>query len=276
MQPLSISKRNMLASLSSKKMRSKYGYFLVEGKKSVRDLVDYCGLKYEIQYLVSQLDDIGEAEEIARNYGALKSTLTSVDKVRSADDIPVYSVSAEEMRKVSSLASLPGIIAVCRLPEEEDEIKLYESPLPQDLYLMLDGVQDPGNLGTIIRTAHWFGIKKIFASKDTVDLYNPKVVQASMGSLGSVEVIYVDLVRLSVANPEMPLIGLLLDGFNLFTAPHIEKGFLIMGNEGKGLSSALRERIDISLTIPPYDDKNHCESLNVAIATAITLAYFRH
>ena len=136
-------------------------------------------------------------------------------------------------------------------------------------------IQDPGNLGTIMRTAHWFGIDRIYASRDTVDIFNPKTVQSTMGSLGRVEIVYCDLGELMDKNPDMPVYGTLLDGKNIYKATLGEHGFIIMGNEGKGISESLRKRITSPLLIPPYDYSNHSESLNVAIATAVTLSQFR-
>ncbi len=278
--PLSINKRNILGRLSSKKMRQKYDCFLVEGNKSVKDLVDYCGNKFEILYFVVVRDNLEDALKIAEVYtdSVRQRIFVSETKQSNAEEItspPIYCASHDDMKRISSLMSTPGMIAVCKLPEMSDEEIIYSTQLPPDIYLMLDGIQDPGNLGTIIRTAHWFGIKNIYASKDTVDLYNPKVVQASMGSLGSVEVKYVDLHRLAEANPKIPLIGLLLDGKNLFDSPISDTGFILMGNEGNGISESLRQKIEIALTIPPHNAEDHSESLNVAIATAIVLAHFR-
>ncbi|MDE6811581.1 MAG: RNA methyltransferase [Muribaculaceae bacterium] len=275
---LSQTKRNLLSHLSSKKMRMKYGMFLVEGKKSVKDLIEYCSSQFVILYLVADKSHYDEAVALAKKYSLYchQNNMSLTDTLNPDEEkINIFVASDEDMKRISTLISVPGIIAVCKLPSTPSEEEILKLPLDSGIYLLLDGVQDPGNLGTIIRTAHWFGIKNIFASKETVDIYNPKVVQASMGSLGSVTINYVNLDQLVVQNPHLPLIGLLLDGNNIFEYPVIESGFIIMGNEGNGISQNLRQKITVPLTIPPYNKHNHSESLNVAVATAITLAHFR-
>ena len=149
------------------------------------------------------------------------------------------------------------------------------------LVVALDGVQDPGNLGTIIRTCDWFGINDILCSHDTADCYNPKVVQATMGALARVRLHYVDLpqVLAEIKAEGTPLYGTLLEGINMYQ-PHAiadkQHGVIIMGNEGKGISPAVRQLITHPLLIPSYPaDAETSESLNVGIATAIVLAEFR-
>ncbi len=242
---------------------------MVEGRKSVMDLLQMNSERITEMNYSSLLPEYIVA--IQEEVEALKMVLKDI----SHGSIPVYEASLSDMKEISSMSAPPGIIAVCRLPESQPESEILSSPLPQDLYLMLDGIQDPGNLGTIVRTAHWFGIRRIFASKDTVDLYNPKVVQSTMGSLAKVRVDYVDLEKLAEANSELPLIGLLLEGKNIYETPLPSDGFIVMGNEGNGISETLRNRISLPLTIPPYNPHDHSESLNVAIATAITLSEFR-
>ena len=140
---------------------------------------------------------------------------------------------------------------------------------------MLDGVQDPGNMGTIIRIADWFGIHNIICSNASADAYNPKVVQSTMGSLSRVNVVYADLEPLlAPLCGKVPIYGTLLDGSNIYDQPLSASGIIIMGNEGKGISPAIRKYINAPLLIPSYN-KDSAESLNVAIATAITCAEFR-
>ena len=145
------------------------------------------------------------------------------------------------------------------------------------LTLMLDGVQDPGNLGTIIRIADWFGINDIFCSHETADLYNPKVVQATMGSITRVRLHYVSLVSVLKQLPEnYPIYGTLLEGNNIYDGQLSTNGLIIMGNEGNGISTEIRQLVSHPLRIPNYPpDAATAESLNVAIATAITCAEFR-
>lgn len=262
-EKLSKSRRQLLSRLNTKKMRGKTGLLLVEGRKSIMDLLGMCDS--DTAWLPEYILTTSESLESIRGYM----------KMKGVEEIPFYLASQSDMREISSLSTPPDVIAVCRLPERRTESEILASTISPDLYIMLDGIQDPGNLGTIIRTAHWFGIRRIFASYDTVDLYNPKVVQSTMGSLAKVSVDYVDLEKLSDANPDIPLIGLLLEGKNIYKACLPSNAFIVMGNEGNGLSDALRKRLSMALTIPPYDPSNHSESLNVAIATAITLSEFR-
>ncbi len=149
--------------------------------------------------------------------------------------------------------------------------------LADKLTLVLDGVQDPGNLGTIIRIADWFGIEDIICSKDTVDVYNPKVVQATMGSIARVRVSYMDLKQLfEVLPPTLPVYGTLLEGNNMYSEQLSHNGIIIMGNEGKGISPQIRQFISKGLRIPNYPEgRDTADSLNVAVATAIICAEFR-
>ena len=144
------------------------------------------------------------------------------------------------------------------------------------LSLALDGIQDPGNLGTIIRIADWFGIEQIFCSDDTVDAWNPKVVQATMGSIARVNIIYFNLLEfLDTLPADFPVYGTLLDGDNIYTQPLTPHGLIVMGNEGNGISPEIRQKVNRRLLIPSYRTDDTAESLNVAIATAITCAEFR-
>jgi len=137
-------------------------------------------------------------------------------------------------------------------------------------------VQDPGNLGTIIRIADWFGIETIYCSEDTVDAWNPKVVQATMGSIARVNIIYLNLIEMLDALPtDFPVYGTFLDGDNIYQQSLSKNGLIIMGNEGNGISKAVRSRITRRLLIPSFRQGDTAESLNVAIATAITCSEFR-
>ena len=145
------------------------------------------------------------------------------------------------------------------------------------LSLALDGIQDPGNLGTIIRMADWFGIDHIICSEDTVDAWNPKVIQATMGSIARVRIIYQDLNELiDSLPPDFPVYGTLLDGNDLYAEKLTPHGLIVMGNEGNGISEEIRKKINRRLLIPHFpEDRATADSLNVAIATAITCAEFR-
>jgi TrmH family RNA methyltransferase len=173
------------------------------------------------------------------------------------------------------------VLAVFPIPESEigqkgdtssDETEQAINKLAPKLYLALDGVQDPGNLGTIIRIADWFGIDTIFCSHDTADAWNPKVVQATMGSIARVHIIYIDLAEL-LSHTTLPVYGTLLDGTDIYRQELTPEGIIIMGNEGNGISAPIRQLITRKLLIPAF--REGAESLNVAIATAITCSEFR-
>ena len=153
-----------------------------------------------------------------------------------------------------------------------DETEQAINKLAPKLHLALDGVQDPGNLGTIIRIADWFGIDTIFCSHDTADAWNPKVVQATMGSIARVHIIYMDLAEL-LSHTTLPVYGTLLDGTDIYRQELTPEGIIIMGNEGNGISAPIRQLITRKLLIPAF--REGAESLNVAIATAITCSEFR-
>lgn len=252
---LSKGKQSLYSSLGLKKMRLRHSLFMVEGEKSVVDTLNH----YDLEALV-----------IKEGYEPIMIPMHAVAAER------IYEAGENVMRRLSSLSTSPAVLAVYRLPESPGIDSL--SSLTEDegeLFLMLDGIQDPGNLGTIIRTAHWFGIKKIFASRDTADIYNPKTIQSTMGSLPHVGVVYCDLEEVVEARPDLPVYGLLLDGESIYDTALGNKGFIVMGNEGKGITEGMRRKVTRRLLIPPYDSADHSESLNVAIATGITLSAFR-
>lgn len=240
---VSKAKISKYSSLYQKKMRDREEMFIVQGKKGVSDTL---GRFKPVAFLVLEntKPDLVLPEEIT------------------------YEISLADMRKVSTLESLPDIIAVYEIPDPLPEYRVNRDRFS----LVLDGIQDPGNLGTIIRTSHWFGIKDIFCSRDTADIYNPKVVQSTMGSIASVRVHYCDLIRLFEENPSVPVYALLLEGENLFDVKEVVPGLIVMGSEGHGPRKETLEYVTKSLTIPSANPDNHPDSLNVAIATAITLS----
>lgn len=254
--PISKNKIKWIHSLEMKKFRKETGCFLAEGPKIVGELLS-C---FNCQLLVATSPWLQE----------MKPLLPSCE---------VIEVTDEELAKASLQKSPQQVLALFSLPQEllsASAILPVEAPR-RSLCLALDGVQDPGNMGTIIRTADWFGIRHIVCSEDTVDVYNPKVVQATMGSIARVGITYTRLDDWLVAlDAEVPVYGTLLDGNDIYATPLTENGVIIMGNEGKGISEALRQRISHKLLIPNYPaDSETAESLNVAVATAITCSEFR-
>ncbi len=248
-EELSKTRLGRYAALRQKKHRDAERLFLVEGEKCVRELA----AAYEPEALIATRQWLDTHTDYANCFE------------------PVLIADSKKMQRLSALATAPEVIAVMKMPP----LPQISSPLPRSLYLAIDGVQDPGNLGTIIRTADWYGIDTVFASHDTVDLYNSKTVQATMGSMSRVRVAYTDLPSLFTANPTLPVYGTLLDGDNIYGQELSDSGFIVMGNEGNGLSDAVRRKVTRRLLLPPYGNGPHAESLNVGIATALVVAEFR-
>ena len=182
----------------------------------------------------------------------------------------------DDIKKVSFLQHPQSMLGVFKI-RKGDNKPTIDLLSDGKLVLALDGVQDPGNLGTIIRIADWFGIEDILCSHDTVDCWNPKVVQATMGSIARIKLHYTDLIKMVDDLPsDYPVYATLLDGNNIYDQPLSHHGMIIMGNEGNGISPELRKRINRKLFIPNYPpERETAESLNVAIATSIVCAEFR-
>ena len=234
-----------IRSLERKKMRNEKRLFVAEGPKVVGDLMRVLSPRL-LLHTEEWTPEAGDYEEIV--------------------------VSGEELRHVSFLQHPQEVLGVFPMFGES----LGQLPLHQ-LSLALDGVQDPGNLGTIIRIADWFGIGRIYCSQDTADVYNPKVVQATMGSLARVQVCYTDLPKLVDNLPKgFPVYGTMLEGSNIYTQDLAAEGLVVMGNEGNGISAPLRQRITNKLLIPCCQTADtRPVSLNVAVATALTIGEFR-
>ncbi len=202
-----------------------------------------------------------EGEKLVQE--ALKSGF-EVEKVFRKEEI-----GEAAMARISALSSPSPVLALVRIPESRMEA-------PRDgLYLALDGIRDPGNLGTILRVADWFGIDAVYASEDTVELYNPKVVQATMGAVFRVKFFVCDIPSLCSSYPG-PVYGTFLDGENMYGKELSSMGIIVIGNEANGISAATAACVSDRLYIPPFPaDDPGSESLNAAVATAITVAEFR-
>ncbi len=185
-------------------------------------------------------------------------------------------VSAEELARISFLQHPQEVLALFEIPDSSQQPLAIES-VQGRLLLALDGVQDPGNVGTIIRIADWFGIDTIVCSMETADAYSPKVVQATMGSIAHVHIIYSSLLEFLQNLPAgFPVYGTLLDGSDIYRQPLSAEGVIVMGNEGNGISEAVRSMVSRRLLIPNFNSSgNTAESLNVAIATAVVCSEFR-
>ena len=233
-------------SLEMKKNRKREGLFVAEGPKVVGDLLSRF-----------RLHSVFATDE-----------WTGSDRIGA--DVRLERVDDDTLRRLSFLQHPQQVVAVMEMNKEE-KVEVDADRLT----IMLDGVQDPGNLGTIIRIADWFGIDSIICSPDTADAYNPKVVQATMGSLGRVSVTYSPLVPLLSSLPaEMPIYGTLLDGKDIHQKELTRHGVIIMGNEGNGISEEVRAMVTHPLLIPRFRQGESAESLNVAVATAITCSEF--
>ena len=243
----------LVRSLEQKKYRRREGLFVAEGPKVVVDLLA-AGFVPQLLFATKE-------------WGGVGGNTTKEERNAGSSRFVMQEVSDDELCKLSFLQHPQQVLAVFQLPESKEL-----TAISQQLYLVLDGVQDPGNLGTIIRLADWFGIDTIFCSEDTADAWNPKVVQATMGSIARVNVVYTDLVSL-LSHTAMPVYGTLLDGDNIYGQRLTNSGFIVMGNEGNGISPAIRSLITRKLLIPKFHEGP--ESLNVAIATAIVCSEFK-
>lgn len=237
---LSKSKISLLSSLQHKKFRREHGLFMVEGYKSVTEFINSA---YQV--------------DIVYHTPAIAPKLLNLSR-----KINFQEISLNEIQKISSLKTPQEVIGLVKIPIWP---VLNYKALEKKFSLVLDNIQDPGNMGTIIRTADWFGIQDIICSEDTVDVYNPKVVQATMGSLARVNVHYADLLTV-LPQIKLPIFGAMLNGQNMYNTNFGTEGLLVMGNEGNGISAPVEQLITSAVTIPRA---GNAESLNVAIATAI-------
>ena len=240
-----------IKSLELKKYRLRERAFVAEGPKVVDDLLTAFSAKIIV------------------------TTEEWLAKGRDVGDAQVYVTRGDELRKVSFLQHPQQVTAVFEIPNRKNILPAEVAET--QLVLALDNIQDPGNLGTIIRIADWFGIDNIVCNTGTADAFSPKVVQATMGSLARVHIYETNLYEwLSDLSQQVTVYGTLLDGKNIYEEPLDSKGVIIMGNEGNGISMEVREKVNHKLFIPNYSAKEStAESLNVAIATAITCAEFR-
>jgi TrmH family RNA methyltransferase len=241
-------------SLEMKKYRKADGVFVAEGRKLVGDLLDV----FECTYLVATAD-------------WLSANASWVERQRGVE---IDEVTEDELRRVSFQDTPQQVLAVFKQPVYSVDVNEVAK---KQLCLALDDVQNPGNLGTIVRLADWFGIEHIFCSKGCADIYNPKTVQATMGGIARVQVHYVDLPEmLSSLERGIPVYGTFLDGDNMYQKTLENRGLIVMGNEGKGVSQEVEALVTERLYIPNYPEgRETSESLNVAIATAIVCAEFR-
>lgn len=252
---ISKNQQKLIHSLEQKKYRTQNNLFVAEGPKTVGDLMRRMRPK---MIFATQ-------EWLDRNAGGEFQIFDAATQTNC--------VTANELRQISFQQHPQEVLALFPLPAPS-----HATDAKNNIILALDGVQDPGNLGTIIRIADWFGISTILCSTNTADAFSPKVVQATMGSIARVNIVYCDLVQTltAIAADGVPVYGTLLDGSNIYSQKLTANGVIVMGNEGNGISEQVRTLVTHKLLIPSFTKSDdHAESLNVAIATAVTLSEFR-
>lgn len=251
---ISKKQQKLIRQLEKKKFRLREGLFVAEGPKVVSDLIR-AGITPKALFTTEKYITLFQKQSNSL-------TINTIEQY-------TYVVTEDELQRISFLQHPQQVLGLFSLPEPT-----METPQKGHLYLALDGVQDPGNLGTIIRLADWFGIETIYCSDDTADAWAPKVVQATMGSIARIKVVYTDLIAL-LRSTTLPVYGTLLDGSDIYREEISKDGIIVMGNEGNGISPNVRELVTRRLLIPPFNQGDTAESLNVAIATAITCSEFR-
>lgn len=240
----------LIKSLEHKKFRQEHNLFVAEGPKLTGELLGRFSCH------------------------AVFATPQWMEKNKAIPAGRIETVTPDELKRASLLKNPQDVIALFAIPQTDTDI---ESVARENLTLALDDVQDPGNLGTIIRIADWFGIRDIFCSRGTADAYNPKAVQATMGAIARVRLHYTDLAKeISYLHAGIPVYGTYLDGQNIYDAQLTRNGVIVMGNEGNGISAETGKTVTHRIRIPNWPaGAETSESLNVAIATAITCSEFR-
>ena len=231
----------LITSLQQKKYRKQEQLFFAEGVKVVQELLHS---NFELQDLFTTKQDF-----------------LTVPKNK------VHAISEVELKKISVLTTPNTCLAVFKIPKAKEMVE-------KGLIVALDDVRDPGNLGTIIRLCDWFGIETLFCSEESVDIYNPKVVQATMGSISRVNVVYGNL-ETFLSQTKLPIFGTFMDGNNIYQEELPKEGIIIMGNEANGISTSVEKLVSDRIAIPRFGNLQVTESLNVATATAIILSEFK-
>jgi len=231
----------LITGLQQKKYRQIHQLFIAEGVKVIQELLQS---NFELEHLY-------ETEPLFNEVTTSKKSL----------------ISESELKKISCLATPNNCLAVFKIPKSKEIAA-------SGLIVALDDIRDPGNFGTIIRLCDWFGVKQIVCSEQTVDLYNPKVIQATMGSISRVAIAYVDL-KSYFETTKLPVFGTFMDGKNVYQITLPNEGILLMGNEANGISPTIEKSVTTKISIPRFGDLQQTESLNVATATAIFLSEFR-
>ena len=231
----------LISSLHQKKYRIAHQLFIAEGVKGINELLQS---NFELEHLYVTIDEF-------------KSVSTTQKTV----------ISDADLKKISALTTPNTCLAVFKIPKEKPVLN-------KGLIVALDTIRDPGNMGTILRLCDWFGINQVVCSKETVDLYNPKVVQATMGSIARVNVNYLNL-KDFLETTSLPIYGTFMDGEDIYNSEITNEGIIILGNEANGISKEIEKLVTKRITIPRFGNLQQTESLNVATATAIVLCEFK-
>lgn len=231
----------LISSLHQKKYRIAHQLFIAEGVKGINELLQS---NFELEHLYVTIDE----------FKSVSMTQKTV-------------ISDADLKKISALTTPNTCLAVFKIPKEKPVLN-------KGLIVALDTIRDPGNMGTILRLCDWFGINQVVCSKETVDLYNPKVVQATMGSIARVNVNYLNL-KDFLETTSLPIYGTFMDGEDIYNSEITNEGIIILGNEANGISKEIEELVTKRITIPRFGNLQQTESLNVATATAIVLSEFK-
>lgn len=243
--------RKMVAGLDDARHRRETGLFKAEGMKIVEDTLPY----FEVKYLMVARQ---AADDVARRFPQVTDRIVPCTRA--------------DLERMTALTTPRDIIAVYELPAVPDT---PAPPAPGELIIALDDLRDPGNMGTILRMAAWMGIRRVWCSRECVDVFNPKVVQGTMGAIARVEVTYCDLAAVLASMKGTEVYGTFLDGENLYTTAVGPGGVIVIGNEGHGIGPAVAAEVTRRITIPAFAAEGQGESLNAAVAASITVAEFR-
>lgn len=280
-------------SLKQKKFRQRHQLFVVEGEKMVDELTEsrflihsVCGTETWIRkrglypgevYIKPGINPSGDKRFITKEdqqspglQPEKTNRITETGNERNC--FYLHEIKDRELERISSLKTANQVLAVARMPA----FSLNKEELSSSLTLVLDKVQDPGNLGTLVRSADWFGVRNIILSNDSAEITNPKVIQATMGSIFRIRYHYLDLPAFlkSVKPEDLPVIGAFLDGASIYSAQLPEKGLLVLGNESGGISTEVERLVTQRISIPSHKTGRRAESLNLAVAGSIILSEF--
>jgi RNA methyltransferase, TrmH family len=236
-------------------------------KNQIKLITSLVQKKYRKQHQLFLAEGIKVIEELLKSNVALEHLFCTKPMFEAVSESKKTIISETELKKISALTTPNDCLAIFKIPEE----KTIQN---SGLIVALDDIRDPGNLGTIIRLCDWFGITQMICSDQTADIYNPKVVQATMGSIARVNVSYLDL-ETYLAETKLPVFGTFMDGENIYRQHMPQEGIIILGNEANGISKPMENRVTKRIAIPRFGNLQLTESLNVATAAAIVLSEFK-